>query len=141
MRKLRLAVFTVLGLTILSQPLHAKSGFLRVTFTKAGLIAGAGAGSGVLDFDGREYPFRVYGLSLGLTIGASTNRLVGRASYLERLSDFGGVYQAVGGGGALAGGVGGVQLKNDKGVIISLRGAKAGIEFAANLSGINIVLQ
>jgi hypothetical protein len=141
MRKLGLALFTVIAVIIFAHPLYAKTGFLRVTFTKAGLIAGAGAGSGVLDFDGREYPFRVYGLSLGLTIGASTNRLVGRASYLERLSDFGGVYHAVGGGGALAGGVGGVQLKNDKGVIISLRGAKAGIEFAANLSGINIVLQ
>jgi hypothetical protein len=65
------------------------------------LVAGAGAGHGVLTFDGRDYPFRVSGLSLGLAIGASTNRLVGRAAYLTRLNDFAGTYTSVGGGAAL----------------------------------------
>jgi hypothetical protein len=99
-----------------------------------------GAGHGVLTFDGRDHPFRVSGLSLGLTIGASTNRLVGRAAYLTRLNDFAGTYTSVGGGAALAGGIGRVQLKNDKGVIITLEGAKAGVEFSANLSSIEITL-
>jgi hypothetical protein len=123
------------------QPASAKTGTLRVSFTKAGLIAGAGAGRGVLDFDGRAYPFRVYGFSMGLTVGASANRLFGSAFYLHRLSDFAGTYTAVGGGAALAGGVGRVQLKNDKGVIISLRGAKAGLEVSAGLSSIRIILE
>jgi hypothetical protein len=137
----RLAVLTLLAFSILVQPSDAKTGFLRVSFTKAGLVAGAGAGHGVLTFDGRDYPFRVLGLSLGLTIGASTNRLFGRAAYLTRLSDFGGTYTSVGGGAALAGGVGRVQLKNDRGVIITLEGAKAGVEFSANLSSIEITLE
>jgi hypothetical protein len=40
----------------------------------------------------------------------------------------------------LVGGVSGVQLKNDKGVIITLTGLKAGVEVAANVSSVVIVL-
>jgi hypothetical protein len=46
----------------------------------------------------------------------------------------------VGAGGALLGGVGGVQLRNAKGVVLSLQGAKAGVEFAANVSKVVITL-
>ena len=119
----------------------AKMGFVRVNFTKAGLVGGGGFGRGVLTFEGREHPFRVYGLSLGVTIGASITKLTGRASYLHQLSDFEGDYSSVGVGGALVGGGGGVQLKNDKGVIITLHGVRAGLEFAANLSGIRIAFE
>jgi len=94
-----------------------------------------------LTFDGRGYPFGVLGLRLGLTIGASTNRLVGRAAYLTRLGDFAGTYTSVGGGAALAGGIGRVQLENDGGVIITLGGGKAGLEFSANLSSTEITLE
>ena len=118
----------------------AKMGFVRVNFAKAGLVGGAGFGRGVLTFEGREHPFRVYGLSLGVTIGASITQLTGRASYLHQLSDFEGDYSSVGVGGALVAG-GGVQLKNDKGVIITLHGVRAGLEFAANRSGIRIAFE
>ncbi|WP_407178535.1 hypothetical protein [Bradyrhizobium sp. STM 3562] len=134
-----LAMLLVLALT--AAPSYAKTGSVRVTFAKAGLVAGAGAGHGVLVFDGREYPFTVYGLSMGTTVGASITRLVGRASYLHQLSDFEGAYTAVGTGGALIGGGGGVSLKNDKGVIIWLHGPKVGLEFASNLSGVRIELE
>ncbi len=52
-----------------------------------------------------------------------------------------GSYSAVGGGGALVGGAGGIQLGNEKGVRITLKGPKAGMEFAANLSSIQISLK
>ena len=135
-----MALPVLLALALLAQPADAKTGFVRVWFTKAGVIAGAGAGSGVLTFDGRDYPFKVYGLSLGVTVGASVTRLVGRVSYLHNVGDFAGTYTAVGLGGALVGGGGVVQLENDKDVIMTLRGAKAGLEFAANLSGVRIEL-
>ena len=63
----------------LAPPSHAQAmGNIRVAVVKAGLIAGAGAGRGVLTYRGRDYPFRVYGLSLGVTAGASVMRLTGR---------------------------------------------------------------
>jgi hypothetical protein len=57
------------------------------------------------------------------------------------VSDFAGSYSAVGAGGALVGGAGGVNLRNEKGVVLILKGPKAGMEFAANLSGIRISLK
>jgi hypothetical protein len=38
-------------------------GYVRVKLVKAGLMVGAGGGSGVLSYRGRNYPFRVSGLS------------------------------------------------------------------------------
>ena len=142
MRKaaMKTALLALLGCFALAQPSDAKTGYVRVVFAKAAIIAGAGAGRGVLTLDGRDHPFRVYGLSVGVTFGASASRLAGRAAYLNQLSDFEGSYTAVGTGGALVGGGGGVQLKNDKGVIITLHGPRAGLEFAANLGGIRIEL-
>jgi hypothetical protein len=127
---------------VLVTPSHAQApGYLRVVFAKAGLIVGAGGGRGVLTYRGRDYPFRVSGLSLGVTIGASAMRLTGRVSGLREVKDFAGIYDAVGGGGAYVGGVGGVQLTNKKGVIITLQGIEAGMEFAANRSAIRISLK
>ena len=80
-------------------------------------------------------------MSLGVTVGASALRLTGRVSGLRELNDFSGVYDAVGAGGALVGGFGGVQLKNNKGATIALQGLQAGMEFAANRSGIRISLK
>lgn len=123
-------------------PSHAQApGYVSVVFAKAGLVVGAGRGRGVLTYRGRDYPFQVSGLSLGITIGASAMRLTGRVSGLRELKDFSGSYDAVGAGGALVGGFGGVQLTNRKGVTITLQGVQAGLEFAANRSGIRISLQ
>jgi hypothetical protein len=126
-----------IGLTTTS---HAITGTVRVTVAKAGLVVGAGAGRGTLTFRHRNYPFTVQGLSLGVTAGVSINRLVGRADYINELSDFTGTYTVAGGGVALIGGVSGVQLKNDKGVIITLQGPKAGLELSANISTVVVIL-
>jgi len=135
-------MFFVVAGAGLATPSYAQvPGHVSVVFAKAGLIVGAGGGRGVLTYRGRDYPFRVSGLSLGITIGASAMRLTGRVSGLRELRDFSGIYDAVGAGGAFVGGFGGVQLTNKKGVTISLQGAEAGLEFAANRSGIRISLQ
>jgi hypothetical protein len=126
---------------VVASPSHAQMGFVRVVLGKAGLVVGAGAGRGVLTYRGRDYRFRVSGLSLGVTVGATVNRLTGTVSYLDHLNDFAGAYTAVGLGGALAGGAGGVQLRNEKGVMLMLRGPRAGLEFSANLSGIRIAFE
>ena len=104
-------------------------------------VSCAGGGSGVLTYRGRDYPFRVSGLSLGVTAGASVSRLKGWASGIRQVSDFAGTYSSVGGGGTFVGGFGGVQLGNEKGVKIALQGPRAGMEFAANLSGVRISLK
>lgn len=117
------------------------SGHVRVKILKAGLLVGGGAGSGVLSYRGRNYPFRVSGVSFGITAGATIGRLDGWASGIREVGDFAGTYSSVGGGFALVGGVNGVHLRNEKGVTIVLQGPKAGMEVAANLSAITISLR
>ncbi|WP_354223175.1 hypothetical protein [Bradyrhizobium sp. F1.4.3] len=117
------------------------SGDVRVRIVKAGLLVGGATGSGILTYRGRNYPFRVSGLSFGITAGATVGRFEGRASGIREVGDFAGSYSSVGGGGAFVGGLGGVHLRNDKGVVIVLQGPKAGMEFAANLSEITISLK
>src|SRR4051812_18011576 len=122
-----------------STPSQAQvAGTVKVTFAKAGLVVGAGGGRGVLTYRGRDYPFRISGVSVGVTIGASAMRLSGRAKNIRNVADFEGSYSAVGGGGALVGGVGVVQLTNGQGVMITLQGPKAGLEFASNISALRI---
>ena len=55
--------------------------------------------------------------------------------------DIAGTYSAIGAGGALAGGAGGVQLRNNKGVILQLHGAKVGVELSAAVSRVEIALE
>ena len=116
-------------------------GYVRLRLVKAALMVGAGGGSGVLTYRGRDYPFRVSGLSLGVAAGASVSRLEGWASGIKEVGDFAGTYSSIGGGGAFVGGAGGVQLGNEKGVKLALQGPRAGMEFAGNLSQIVISLK
>jgi len=141
-RIVRLAVLALIAAVLPATSSFAQApGYVRVKLLKAALMVGAGGGNGVLTYRGRDYPFRVSGLSLGVTAGASVSRLEGWASGIRQVGDFAGTYSSVGGGGAFAGGFGGVQLGNEKGVKIALRGPKAGMEFAANLSGVRISLK
>jgi hypothetical protein len=135
------ALLGVLGSAGLSTPSQAETGSVAVLFTKGGLILGVGGGEGVLTFRGRHYPFTVSGMSLGATIGASTSKLVGRAYNLRGPASIEGYYSAVGAGGALAGGAGGVQLQNNNGVILQLSGPKVGVELSAAVAGVSIRLK
>ena len=139
---IRLAAIALFAVGTAANPAFGQAaGHVRVKILKAGLLVGGGAGSGLLTYRGRTYPFRVTGISLGITAGATVGRLEGWASGIRDVRDFAGTYSSVGGGGALFGGVGGVHLRNDNGVVMVLQGPKAGLEMAANLSAITISLK
>ena len=143
-RNRRLLAKMVLGLVMalgLPNMAQAETGSVRVVFTKGGFIIGVGGGHGVLSFRGHNYPFDVSGMSVGFTIGASTTQLVGRALNLRGPGDIAGTYSVIGAGGALAAGAGGVQLQNEKGVILQLHGPKVGVELSAAVGGVTIALR
>jgi hypothetical protein len=145
----RARVFRSLAMPLLALALAAPAkpsfaqaaGQVRVNIVKAGLLVGGGAGRGVLTYRGKTYPFRITGLSFGITAGATIGHLEGWASDIHEVGDFAGTYSSVGGGFALFGGVNGVQLRNEKGVTIMLQGPKAGLELAANISRVTISLK
>ena len=137
----RLALAGLLMTGILPTAAQAETGSVRVVFTKGGFIVGVGGGQGVLTFRGHQYPFTVSGMSVGFTIGASTTQLTGHALNLRTAADIQGTYAAIGAGGAVAAGAGGVQLQNEKGVILQLAGPKVGAELSAAVGGVTIALR
>jgi hypothetical protein len=135
------AAMALLSAFSFASPSRADTGTVRVIFTKGGLVVGVGGGHGVLNFRGHNYRFTVSGMSLGFTIGASTTHLAGQALNLQSPTDIQGTYSVIGAGGALAAGAGGVQLQNQKGVILQLAGGKVGVELSAAVGGVTIMLQ
>jgi hypothetical protein len=80
-RIVRLAVFVLIAAVLPATSSVAQApGYVRVKLAKAALMVGAGGGNGILTYRGRDYPFRVSGLSVGVTAGASVSRLEGWAS-------------------------------------------------------------
>jgi hypothetical protein len=77
-------------------PAEAATGQISLRIVSAGFIFGASGGSGVLVFQGHQYPLSIGGISAGATIGASGTDLVGTASHLRTPTDINGVYSAVG---------------------------------------------
>jgi hypothetical protein len=135
-------VLVAIGLAAPAKPSFAQAaGHVRAKIVKAGLLVGGGAGRGVLTYRGNTYPFKISGISFGITAGATIGRFEGWASDIRDVSDFAGTYSSVGGGFALVGGINGVHLRNEKGVTIILQGPKAGLELAANISQITISLR
>lgn len=140
-RIVEMALAASLIAAVLPSTARAETGAVRVVFTKGGFIVGVGGGEGVLTFRGNNYPFTVSGMSVGFTIGASTTKLVGRALNIRTPGDIAGSYAVIGAGGALAAGAGGVQLQNEKGVILQLHGPKVGVELSAAVGGVSIALR
>ena len=68
----------------LSSPARADSGFVTLSFVKAGWVIGGNVGQGTLTFRGRTYPVSVGGLSYGFTFGGSQTYLRGRVSNIWR---------------------------------------------------------
>jgi hypothetical protein len=134
-------VLTLLLWSATAAPSQADTGTLRVVFGKAGLVAAVGSGEGVLTFHGKRYGFLIAGASIGATLAASTSVLHGTALNISTPGDLAGTYTGVGGGAAVAAGVSGVRLRNEKGVVLDLRGAKLGVEVSANLALITITMK
>jgi len=95
-------------------------------------------GKGVLKFEGKDYPFKVDGLS---AIGAGITKMsgTGRVYHLKTPADFAGTYAVAGGGGALGShGEGSASLKNDKGVVIEFHTREKGVSVNLDISGVHI---
>ena len=101
-----------------------------VTMTQA-FVSGFGAGSGVLTFGGRSYPFTLTGSLIGL--GAiSTLQASGEVYKLRDVSQFSGAW--IQGTGSLAittKANGELWLENRNGVVMHLTAAQAGLTFSA----------
>jgi hypothetical protein len=134
-----LVALLALGLRVDAQTPHSAE--IRIEFVSGGFIVGATAGSGTLIYEGKRYPLSVGGVKAGALIGLSKAELAGRVYNLNNVADIAGTYGAAEAGYAVVGGRRVAKLKNNKGVLLELRGRQVGLEFSLDLSGMVIALK
>src|SRR6185295_6933598 len=94
---------------------------------QAAYIGSGSAGSGVLTFRGKEYPFKVGGLGVG-GIGLSTIDATGEVYNLRELALFPGTYGQARYGFAIgAASAGDLWMQNESGVILHLKAKRTGL--------------
>ena len=113
-----------------------------IKISSGSVAAGIGFswGGGVLTYQGKEYPFDVSGLSVA-DVGISKAEASGGVYHLKNLTDFNGNYTGVSAGATIAGGGGGMALKNQNGVVLNLVGTTQGLKFKLGVDGVKITLK
>ena len=139
----RFALFLFVGAfaaTAISGEARKPSG--RVTVESKSIAVGIGVswGDGKLTFKGKDYPFTVNGLSV-VDFGISRASAVGDVYNLTDVSKFAGTYAAAEAGFTLAGGVGGITMRNSEGVILNLRSTSRGASLTLGPAGLTIAMK
>jgi hypothetical protein len=134
----------ILGMMLLlAQAVHAaETPDAKVRITGKSVAAGVGFswGSGVLTYQGKDYPFSVSGLSAG-NIGVSGATLSGEVFNLKNIDDFNGNYTSAGAGATVAGGGGAMTMKNQNGVVMNVVGTTKGLSFKLGVDGMKVELK
>ena len=116
------------------------SGTVSIQTKAVALGIGVQWGSGVLKFQGKEYAFKVNGLSV-VDVGISQVSAVGDVFSLNKIEDFAGTFTAADAGIAVGGGVGAVAMKNQNGVVMKLTSTQKGLKLKLAAEGIKIQMK
>jgi hypothetical protein len=117
------------------------SGSIVIDETQIMWIVGGDIGGGTLHFQGESYKFKTDGLKLG-GFGVNKVKLTGDVYDLENVEDFAGVYAVAEAGITLVqGSQGDFVMKNDKGVILHLKGAAAGLALDLGVEGMKVTME
>ena len=132
-------VFCVMG--AVSQAEEAvPSGTVSIETKAVALGVGFSWGEGVLTFQGKEYPFKIKGLSV-IDIGISSISAQGNVYHLNKIEDFAGTFSAVEAGIAVGGGAGAQAMKNQNGVLMEVTSRKAGIQLKLAPEGLKVEMK
>src|SRR5262245_14824031 len=118
----------------------APDGTVKISSGSVAAGIGFSWGGGVLTYQGKEYPFDVSGLSVA-DVGISKAEASGSVYHLKTLADFSGNYTGVSAGATVAGGGGGMALKNQNGVVLNLVGTTQGLKFKLGVDGVKLTLK
>jgi hypothetical protein len=113
---------------------------LKLTEGQVGLGIGWSWGKGVLTYKGKEYPFKVQGLSVG-DVGITKAEAEGKVYNLKKLSDFSGNYVAATAAATLGLGAGATALQSDKNVVIHLLPKTKGVSLKLAGEGVKLRLE
>ena len=116
------------------------SGTVSIETKAVALGVGFSWGEGVLTFQGKEYPFKIKGLSV-IDIGVSSVSAQGNVYHLTKVEDFIGTFSASEAGIAVGGGAGAQAMKNQNGVVMEVTSKKAGIQLKLAPEGIKVEMK
>ena len=134
------AALLVSGLA-LAEDAKQPVGKVSIEEEQFGLILGGSKGSGSLTFEGKEHLFKLEGLSAGLNVGVSKMSASGEVYDLTNISQFPGTFTKLDASVALGGGMGGLRLKNENGVIMTLHSRTKGLDLnLGTVSGITVTM-
>ena len=135
---LALAVVALVGGTALAQ----EKPDATLVFTESSVAAGIGYswGGGTLTYQGKAYPFKIDGLSVG-AVGASSVTATGDVYNLKTLDDFNGNYVAATAQATVGGGAGATAMQNQKSVVLKIVSTTQGLDFKFAADGVKITLK
>ena len=113
---------------------------LKLSEGQVALGIGWSWGKGVLTYKGKDYPFKVEGLSVG-DVGVTKADAVGKVYNLKKMSDFNGTYTSAAAQGTLGGGAGVSTMKNQNGVVINLESTTQGVNVKLAGEGVKFTLE
>jgi len=139
-RLVMLVLLTVCAATAVAADSPKPSG--KVSIESKSIAAGVGVtwGEGKLSFKGKDYPFSIDGLTV-VDFGISKASATGDVYNLTDVAKFAGTYVAAEAGFTLAGGVGGMVLRNQDGVVMHIRSVSKGAKLQLGTSGLTIKLK
>src|SRR5574342_93860 len=134
--------FTVMALASNAVAAEKATPSGKLTIESKSIAAGIGItwGDGKLTFKGKDYPFSIDGLTL-VDFGISKASAVGEVYNLTDSAKLAGIYVEAEAGITLAGGVGGMVLRNQDGVIIHLHSVSKGAKLQLGTSGLTIKMK
>jgi hypothetical protein len=138
----RIALLLVLALATTAVPAQSPEPSGKVSIDSTSIAAGIGVswGDGILNFKGKQIRFSIDGLTL-VDFGITKASAVGEVYNLTDPSKFEGNYVAGEAGFTLAGGMGGIAMRNQNGVVMILRSASQGARLQLGPSGMIIKLK
>lgn len=126
----------------LADEAKAPDGKVTISQTDFALILGGSVGGGKLTFKGKDYDFKVGGLTVGANVGVSKADAAGEVYDLKDIKDFPGTYTKLDTSITLGGGVGGLRLKNEHGVIMRLVSRTQGLQLnVASATGVKVTMK
>ena len=145
MRRVLIALVALGGLVALIggfATAQSKKPDATVELTGGSVAAGVGFswGSGTLTYQGKKYPVKVEGLSVG-EVGISRATARGNVYDLKKLADFSGNYTAGGVGATVGGGAGATAMRNQNGVVIEMTSTTQGASLKLAASGIRLTVE
>ena len=113
---------------------------LKLSEGQVALGIGWSWGKGVLSYKGKEYPFKVQGVSVG-DVGVVDVNAEGKVYDLKKLEDFSGTYASAAAQATLGRGVGATAMKNEKNVVIYLFPKTTGANLKLAGEGVKFTLE